>query len=61
MGTAAPRAALIKYDDSIEFGVEKLPRARVGTRPWSAMNKHRGDAVRVSGFFVINFMQVRDT
>jgi hypothetical protein len=61
MGTAASRAALIEYDDSIELGVEKLSRARIGTRPRSSMNKHRGDAVRVSGFFVINFMQIRDT
>ena len=58
---AAPATALIEHHDAVVPGVEELPGALIGAGARTAVQEYRRLAGRITAFFIVNFMDVRDT
>jgi hypothetical protein len=58
MGSALSAASLVKEHDPIALRVEKAPHPGIGTAARAAVDKHRGLAARITGFLVIDLMNI---
>ena len=58
-GTAA--SALVEQENPVAVRVKKAAHFRAGAAARPAMQGHHRDALRISGLFPVDFMQIRHT